>query len=101
MRNHSYENGFDLHENETACKTHFHMKGFALKLVLKQRHKRTWKWPIKFCILRNTHECLGELSLDSPLAYVLFNNNNIILNELKISFYLNNSVSVKELSADS
>ena len=33
-------------ENETACKTHFHMKGFALRLVLKQRHKRTRKWPI-------------------------------------------------------
>ena len=26
----------------------FHMKGFALRLVLKQRHKRTRKWPIKF-----------------------------------------------------
>ena len=46
MRNHSYENEFDLHENETACRTHFHMKGFALRLVLKQRHKRTRKWPI-------------------------------------------------------
>ena len=33
--------------NETACRTHFHMKGFALRLVLKQRRKRTWKWPIK------------------------------------------------------
>ena len=31
---------------ETACRTHFHMKGFALRLVLKQRHKRTRKWPI-------------------------------------------------------
>ena len=48
MRNHSYENDFDLHENETACGSHFHMKGFALRLVLKQRHKRTRKWPIKF-----------------------------------------------------
>ena len=46
MQNYSYENDFDLHENETACKTHFHMKVFALRLVLKQRHKRTWKWPI-------------------------------------------------------
>ena len=36
----------DLHENETACRTHFHMKGFALRLVLKQRHKRTRKWSI-------------------------------------------------------
>ena len=42
----SYENDFDLHENETACRTHFHMKGFALRLVLKQRHKRTRKLPI-------------------------------------------------------
>ena len=40
MQSHSYENDFDLHENETACRTHFHMKGFALRLVLKQRHKR-------------------------------------------------------------
>ena len=47
MRNHSYEDDFDLHENETAYKTHFHMKGFALRLVLKQRHKRTRKWPIR------------------------------------------------------
>ena len=46
MQNHSYENDFDLHENEAACRTHFHMKGFALRLVLKQRHKRTRKWPI-------------------------------------------------------
>ena len=46
MRNHNYENDFDLHENETACRTHFHVKGFALRLVLKQRHKRTRKWPI-------------------------------------------------------
>ena len=30
MRNHSYENDFDLRENETACRTHFQMKGFAL-----------------------------------------------------------------------
>ena len=46
MRNHSYENDFDLHENETVCRTHFHMKGFALRLVMKQRHKGTRKWPI-------------------------------------------------------
>ena len=53
MRNHSYENNFDLYENnfdfyenETACRTHFHMKGFALRLALKQRHKGTRKWPI-------------------------------------------------------
>ena len=45
-KNHSYENDFDLHENETACRTHFHMKGFALKLVLKKGDKGSRKWPI-------------------------------------------------------
>ena len=28
LENFSYENVFDLHENERACETHFHMKGF-------------------------------------------------------------------------
>ena len=46
VRNHSYEKDFDLHENETTCKTHFHKEGFALGLVLEQRHKRTRKWLI-------------------------------------------------------
>ena len=47
MQNHFNDNDFDLHENKTACRTHFHMKGLALRLVLKQRHKRTRKWPIE------------------------------------------------------
>ena len=46
MRNNSYENDFDLHVNETARRTNFHIKGFAFRLVLKQSHKRTRKWPI-------------------------------------------------------
>ena len=46
MRNHSYENDFDLHQNEIACRNHFHMKGFALRLGFQPRHKRTRKWPI-------------------------------------------------------
>ena len=36
VRNLSYENEY----------AHFHMKGFALGLVLKQRQKTTRKWPI-------------------------------------------------------
>ena len=35
MRNHSYDNDFELHENKTASRTHFHMKGFALRLVFE------------------------------------------------------------------
>ena len=37
VRNLSNENEFDLHLNDLLSKTHFHMKGFALGLVLKQR----------------------------------------------------------------
>ena len=29
-----------------ANQSHFHKNGFALTLALKQRHKRTRKWPI-------------------------------------------------------
>ena len=32
-------NKFDLHENELVGGTHFHMNGFALRLVLRQRQK--------------------------------------------------------------
>ena len=39
MRNHSNENEFDLHENELVGGTHFHMNGFALRLVLTRRQK--------------------------------------------------------------
>ena len=47
MRNLSYENEYDLHSNGLVSENHFHMKGFALGLVLKQRQKRTRKWPIE------------------------------------------------------
>ena len=53
----------DLHENETACRTHFHMKGFALRLVLKQRHKITRKWPISkipyYCNIKCIYDIIG------------------------------------------
>ena len=59
MRNLSYEDDFDLYENETARRTHFHMKGFALRLALKQRHKGTRKWPILLKIYRKKSELVG------------------------------------------
>ena len=46
MRNHSNENEFDLHESGRIGETHFHMNGFARRLVLKQRQNVTRKWPI-------------------------------------------------------
>ena len=48
MRNHSNENEFDLHENEHASETNFHMNGFAPRLVLRKRQKSTRKWPINW-----------------------------------------------------
>ena len=33
---------FHFHANQS----HFHNKGFALRLALKQRHKGTRKWPV-------------------------------------------------------
>lgn len=42
--NFSFENEIDLHENEYAGETNFHMNGiFALRLVLTQRHEATAK----------------------------------------------------------
>ena len=46
MRNLSYENEFYSQAHSNAVQTHFHMKGFTLGLVLKQRQTITWKWPI-------------------------------------------------------
>ena len=64
MRNHSYENDFDLHENETACRTHFHKNGVALRLVLKQRYKRTRKWPIvKYNNQVNARFAIGQSTM--------------------------------------
>ena len=49
MQNHLYENEFDLHEKQHVGGTHFHMNGFALRLVLTRRQKGTQKWPIDTC----------------------------------------------------
>ena len=46
MQNHSYENVFPVKFLFHASRTHFHMKDFALGLVLKERHKITRKWSI-------------------------------------------------------
>ena len=55
MRNHSYENVFCLQGHFHANQTHLHMKGFARGLVLKQRHKVTRKWPIRFFPEKKQH----------------------------------------------
>ena len=62
-------NDFDLHENETACRIHFHKKGFALRLVLKQRHKRTRKWPISFRPVFNSVRLRFFMQISAPLGF--------------------------------
>jgi len=54
MQNLSYENEFDLHENEPVGGTqyiYFHMNGFARRLVLTQGQKAPRKWPIVTCVV--------------------------------------------------
>jgi len=41
VQNLSYENDFDLRENEAVGGSHFQMNDFARKLVLTQRQKAT------------------------------------------------------------
>ena len=41
------ENVFHLQVHGNANHPHFHKKDFAYRLVMKQRHKITWKWPIE------------------------------------------------------
>ena len=59
MRNLSYENEFYMymqfhfHVNQS----HFHKNGLALRLTLKQRHKRTQKWPIGHSDCWETSSC--------------------------------------------
>ena len=63
MRNLSFENELNLHENEPVGGTHFHMNGFAIRLVLTRYQKGTRKWPIYvivygfYTILSSASDC--------------------------------------------
>ena len=52
MQNLSFKYESNLHENEPVGRTHFHMNGFARRLVLTQRQKTTQKWPIRAANLK-------------------------------------------------
>ena len=70
MRNHSNENEFDLHENGRAGETHFHMNGFARRLVMTQRHQVTRKWLIKCNVKFGVY--LGVRTCDIFLCFGAF-----------------------------
>ena len=52
----SYENEFDLHENEPVHGTDFLMNGLARRLNLTQRQRATKQWPIGLISLRSLIE---------------------------------------------
>ena len=64
----------NFHENETACRTHFRIKGFALWLILKQRHTRTQKWSIelKRGIMKKYVVCFRHSQLTLQFIYWCF-----------------------------
>lgn len=47
---------FRMHENETVGRTQFHMDGYTWSLILTERRKAIWKWPI---VVRCLHQCPG------------------------------------------
>ena len=57
MRKHSYENDFDLHENETAGRTHFHIKGFALRLKAQENSEMAYFFDVMWTV-HDTVFCL-------------------------------------------
>ena len=65
-----YGNEFYLHVYCHANKANFHNKGCAPGLVLKQRQKATWKWPI---LTINHREHFPKVIFSTyPLSYVVF-----------------------------
>ena len=63
------------------------MNGFALRLVLKQRHKGTWKWP-NFVLLYNMFWKNISIPIKPEGNYnmvdVLFSNDEIFSPEKKL-----------------
>ena len=76
MRYHSYENDFGLqendhhlHENETAAwRAYFHMKVFALRVILKvEMHKKPQKWLIHSIDTSNALQLLNCKIISSQM----------------------------------
>ena len=69
MRNHSYESDFDLHENETACRTHFHMNGFPSQPRFKTESQEN----SEMAYLNSASRC-ALVSFCTPLGPVAITN---------------------------
>ena len=93
MHNLSYGNEFDFQNNGNGRKTHFHMKGCAPRLALKQRGKASRKWPIASKIEPPTHT--HEILFSSAL---LITEKNLSLLKITKSHYINPCVLLSLLS---
>ena len=89
MQNFSYENKFDLHENELAGETHFHKNGFTLILVLTQKQIRTRKWP---GLLMGKNLING--SKESVISFLIFIQKKIIRSRIFPSHYSHSSINL-------
>ena len=69
MRNYSYENNFELHENETASRTHFHMKGFVLRVPFKTEAQQNSEMAYSHCHMpaRNHGSCTDHPGLNAVI----------------------------------
>ena len=92
----SNENDVELHENGHESDTHFHMNGFAGRLVLEQRQKQLGV--AYYCVPTEAFLSLGNLSFIVPL-YVLIERELFIsfLIVLFISLYHVNTLSNRSL----
>ena len=80
-QNFSYESEFDLHENWLIDERHFHINGFAWRLVLTQRQRTSGKWRVTFNAKVKTTLCL-------PLWFKLLICINLTLTILAIDPWL-------------
>ena len=67
MQNFSYENEFDLHEQEPEDGTHFNVNACARRLVVTQRQKPTRIWLIsKLSVTIKKVEIISRLACPRP-----------------------------------
>lgn len=69
-----HENVFHLQVHFQVNQTHFQKKSFVRRLVLKQRHNVTRKWPIHSALLENQHQHLtsklfDQENISSPILF--------------------------------
>ena len=68
--------------------SHFHKNGFTLKLALKERHKGTWKWPIRLI----EHHTAGKDMVTGRFTF----NSYCTISLLKKLIYVNSTAKLED-----